>query len=78
MKSQQLETFRTFAALQRGTHGQSLIELASWVLEHGVGQLKRPERAFLYGILTRQWTVSMDDAAEIHRLYQRIGKRQEK
>jgi len=72
----QLQLFEAFPLGQRGTYGQSLIDLADWALEHGTGRLSRRERSFLFGVLTRQSAVSMDDAAEIHRLHQRVGRQQ--
>ena len=76
-ETRQLQLFEPSPLVLRGTHNQSLIELADWALSHGTGRLTRNERGFLYGILTRQSAISMDDAAEIYRLYRRIGKRQE-
>jgi hypothetical protein len=77
MKPIQLELFEPSILVQRGTYGQSLYELADWTLTHGAFRLRGSERGFLYGILSRQRPISLDDAAEIHRLYHRVGKRQE-
>ena len=57
---------RTFAA-HPPRHSRPIAPRARWtgLWSTGLARLTRKERGFLFGVLTRQWPISLDDAALI-------------